>query len=604
MAGETIVSVFQGNVSRLGERSALRRRVGEEWRSLTWGEYGRAVAEVAAGLAEVGLQPGEAAGILSSNRVEWHVVDVAILASGAVSVPLYLTAVPVQVAYVLGHSEARLCFVENVEQLAKLAGADLPRLERVVIFEDEGPAQVLGPSAGVTGAEVLSLARLRELGAARLSREPSLVNRLAGAVGPDQLATLVYTSGTTGPPKGAMLTHGNITWTCASAAPLLDPTPDDRFLSYLPLSHIAERMVSHFGQIWGGGETWFARSLQTVLEDLSACRPTLFFAVPRVWEKARDGIRAKVAAEKGIKRTIAERYLALGAKSVATSLGEGRMSRIDQQIYRRLDHLVGAKMRHGFGLDKARTVGSGAAAIAPSVLRFFHGIGLPIAEIYGLTESCGPASMNPPGRIRLGTVGPAIPGVSLRLASDGEILIKGGNVCGGYFKDERATAELIDSDGWAHSGDVGVLDDQGYLRITDRKKDLIVTSSGKNVAPQELENRLKLEPLVSQAVVVGDGRNYLTALITLDPEAVARWAAARGKPEDPAPLADDPDLLAEVAEGVGRVNQERSSAEGIKRWKLLAGDFTVEGGELTPTLKVRRREILSRHADLVEELYR
>jgi long-chain acyl-CoA synthetase len=595
--GATIVDVFRDDVRRLGSRPAMRHVAGGRWQVITWAEYGRTVECLAAGLAGLGVSPGDRVGILSGNQHRWHEADMAVLSLGAVTVPVYPTSASSQVAYVLGHSKSSVCFVENRDQLAKvlLRRAELPRLRHVVVFEPAGE--------GLDDAFVLDFDELVSIGADVLARDPDAVAERASATRPDSLATVVYTSGTTGPPKGAMITHANLMATLRSLTAVIDIGPDDRFLSFLPLSHVAERVVSHFGQVASGGETTFARSLATVAEDLRACRPTIFFAVPRVWQKFQEGILERLSGAPRPVRLLFERYLALGLGRVAADQEGAPWSVVDRLRYELLDRTLGARLRSELGLDRARICVSGAAPIHPDIIRWFHAIGLPVAEVYGQTEDCGPTSLNRPGRIRIGTVGEPLPGVEVRIADDGEILVRGGNVCAGYLDDERATRELIDAEGWMHSGDLGSLTPDGYLVITGRKKDLIITASGKNISPQELETALEAEPLVSHAVVIGEGRPYLTALFTLDAEELARWATARGKIVAPEALADDPDVHEAIAAAVERVNASHARVEQIKHWRILPRDFTVTAGELTPTLKVKRAVVAERYRDAIEELY-
>ena len=589
--GENIVEIFWAGVKDHPDRTALRRRgAGGGWTPLSWAEYGRAVEEIAAALVELGIAHGDRVAVLSGNRPEWHQADLAALTVGAVSVPVYQTLSPQQVSYVLGHSATRVVFVENAAQRDKVLEVvkELPALERVVLFD----GQADGDDALVT-----TLDALRETGAARLAAEPGVLEGRRQAIDPDALATLVYTSGTTGPPKGTMLSHRNIVWTLHSILDVVPLYPEDRFFSYLPLSHIAERVVSHFGQIAAGGETWFAQSIQTLADDIPACRPTVFFGVPRVWQKLQQKVVEHVHATSGPKGALAKAYL-----SAAEATGENRDSASIQ--YKVLDKLVGAKIRGQLGLDKARILVSAAAPIHPSLLRWFHGVGLPVIEVYGQTEDCGPTTINPPGRVRIGSAGLPMPGVELRLEEDGEILVQGGNVCQGYYNDPEGTAALLDAQGWMHSGDVGRIDEDGYLWITDRKKDLIINAAGKNIAPQELETRLKVEPLISQAVVIGEGRRYLVALLTVDPDAAKAWGAEHGKTAPPEALLDDPDLQAEVAASVARVNSEHAQVEQIKKWKVLPHDLSMDNDELTPTLKVKRKVIDKRYADVITELYK
>ena len=575
----TIVDVFRAAAAARPDAAALRHHDGDAWQTITWADYAQAVAETAVGLRAWGLATGDRVGILSGNRPEWHVADVAALSAGLVTTPVYATSSSGQVAHILANSGARACVVEDGHQLAKilLKRDELPQLEWVV---------VLGGLDGVDDPFVRSMDDLRHDGAKVLLDDPDRFTAEADAVEADALATLVYTSGTTGPPKGAMITHANVMATLRSLTSIIQLSPDDRFLSFLPLSHITERCVSHFGQIVSGGETWFARSLTTVPQDLRDCRPTLFFAVPRVWEKFQESITSRVEESPAPLKSLLERYLELAGRR-----GDGTAWTPDwreRTLYEALDGSVGSVLRHQLGLDKARLLSSGAAPIHPDLLRWFHGIGLPIGEGYGQTEVTLCTTMNPVDDIRIGTVGRPIPGVELRIAGDNEILVRAPNVCAGYWKNPKATRELIGDDGWLHTGDLGSLDADGYLHISGRKKDLIITAYGKNISPSEIETALRSEPPISQAVVVGDGRTFLTALLTLDP-ALA--------------VPDDPTTAARVEEAIRRVNARHSHAEGIRRWRVLPHDLSVAGGELTPTLKVRREVVTSTYHDLVEEMY-
>ncbi|HEX9376334.1 MAG TPA: long-chain fatty acid--CoA ligase [Actinomycetota bacterium] len=597
MPGDTITRRFHDTAERQGDRAALKYRDGEDWAEISWTGYAEAVREVAMGLAALGVRPGQAVAILSRNRPEWHIADIGAMCAGAITVPVYTTSSPSQVAYIAGHSDASVILVENEEQLLKVEKerSELPALRHAVVLDDY-PESADGFA--------LSFAVLRERGRAYDAEHPGEYEERWQAPSPEDVATIVYTSGTTGPPKGAMLTHSNAVWTVGSLLQVFDePFGTGRRLSFLPLSHIAERVTSHMSQVVNGIETWFAESLDTVLRDLQACRPTVFFAVPRVWEKFYAGIQARLAGLPEEQRQAAE-----GAVYVSTAVVEMRQAG-DEPIEEMTHGLHEAEekmfgpLRAALGLDQCTYFVSGAAPINAEILKFFHAVNMPIAEVYGQTEGTGPTSLNPRDRIKIGTVGPPIPGVEVRIAEDGEILVRGGNVFPGYFKNPEATAEML-ADGWMHTGDVGELDEDGYLKITDRKKDLIITASGKNVAPQELENALKYHPLISQAVVIGDRRPYLVALITLDQEALPKFAADRGIAEtDPAALAEHAEVQAAVAAAVASVNAEFSRAEGIKRWKVLSRDFLMEAEEITPTLKVRRRAIVQKFAPDIEDLY-
>jgi long-chain acyl-CoA synthetase len=540
--GPTVVHRFRARVEQQPERPALRHRTRAGWQAIDWAAYGTAVEETAAGLLHLGIEPGDRVGLLSANQPAWHIADLGILTVRGVTVPVYPTSSASQVAYVLGDSGARVCFVDTGEQLAKilLHRQDLPALEYVV-----GLADFPGLDSDTF---VLDLSALRTQGRDLLTERPTAVADRAGDLTADDVATLVYTSGTTGPPKGVILTHGNIEWTVQAVESMVGLSPDDRFLSYLPLSHIAERVTSHVGQVVSGGETWFAQSLPTVPDDLKDCRPTVFFAVPRVWQKFHDAVLDKIETSPRPVRAAFRRYLELGHRAVAATQGGPAMSTRDRLVHQALDRTIGAKLRHGVGLDQARIVVSSAAPIHPDLVRWFHAIGLPIAEVWGQTEDCGPATINPIDDIRIGSIGRPLPGLEVRTAADGELLVRGGSVCRGYYGHPEATRELIDDDGWMSTGDLGSIDDDGYVRITGRKKDLIINAAGKNISPSEIESRLGMEPLIGQAVVVGDGRRYLVALLTLDPDDVAEWAAHHHRGFlDMAALVTDPEIRAEVA---------------------------------------------------------
>jgi long-chain acyl-CoA synthetase len=602
-AGRTLVDLFFDRVDRWPNRTALRRREGGVWQAISWHEYGAAVREAAAGLVALGVDGGNRVGLLAGNQPRWHMADMAVIAAGAVTVPAYPTSTASQVAHVLGHSGSRACFVGDRDQLAKLllARPSLPALDRIVVLGE--------PPDGLDDDLLLSFDDLRSLGRQQLERDAETVEKRTRSLSPKDVATIVYTSGTTGLPRGTMLTHENISETIRSVTSVVSLSPADRFFSFLPLSHIAERVVSHLGQIASGGETWFADSLATVPEDLRACRPTIFFAVPRVWEKFQQAVLAELARLPRPLRAAADRWLELGRARVAAAEGLYDPPELrDRLVHAALDATVGTRLRRGLGLDKGRVYVSSAAPIDPELLWWFHAAGIPISEVYGQTEDCGPTTMNRPGRIRIGTVGEPLPRVEVRLGLDGEVLVRGPNVCAGYWRDPAATAELLE-DGWMHSGDLGHMED-GFLSIVGRKKDLIVTSSGKNIAPQDLETRLRAEPLVSQAVVVGDGRKYLTALLALDDEAVSDLLeeAPRGRGGghthgSTEVLAGHPLVHQELERAVEALNAGRAPAERIKDWRILPRDLTVAGGELTPTLKVKRGAVIERFGDLVEEMY-
>ncbi|CAN5663686.1 AMP-dependent synthetase/ligase [soil metagenome] len=609
MSSENIVERFWEHVAAQPDKVALRHKTGGRWRDVTWGRYGEIVERAAKGLVQLGFERGDRLSILSSNRPEWFFADIACMSLGGTTAPVYATSSPDQVAHVVGHSRSKFAVVEDVEQLDKVLSARerLSSLERTIVLEDLDDRE----DASVTSWSDL-ISRAEELEGARWdAARPKLDAR--------DIATFVYTSGTSGPPRAVMLSHANIWWTCHaldSHLDIVDP-PHSRALSYLPLSHIAERMVSHLVQILFGSETWFAGSIETLREDLVACEPTYFFGVPRVWEKFHAAIQERLEAEPGelkarIETALLRRALEVGrrvseAEQDAVARGEkmadARLSGSSRAQHAVMERLVLSKARARAGLGHCKRSFSAAAPIDPGVVWFFHSLGLKIAEGYGQSETNGPTTWNPPDAVRIGTVGTALPGLDLALAEDGEILVKGGNVSPGYFGDESATAELIDERGWLHSGDIGRLDELGYLTITDRKKDLIVTSGGKNVAPQEIENKLRVRDIVSQVVVIGDARPFLCALVTLDEDEALRWAKGRGIAGDFAAIVRDERTLAEIQSAVNDVNATLARAEQIKKVRVLERDFQQETGELTPTLKVRRRQIVERYGAVIEDMY-
>lgn len=596
-SGTTAVDLFADRVARWPERSALRHKVAGTWESISWGEYGTTVRQAAAGLVELGISVGDRVGILAGNQPRWHMADMAILSAAAVSVPSYPSSAASQVAHVLGHSGCRVCFVGDRDQLAKvlLVHRSLPTVQRIVI---------LGPAPdGLDDDLLMTFEDLCALGRDRLERHPDTVDGRSRFVEPAALASIVYTSGTTGAPRGVLLTHANVVETIRAITQVVSVGPTDRFLSFLPLSHIAERCVSHFGQIVSGGETWFAQGLATLADDLRACRPTIFFAVPRVWEKFQAAILDELGGSPRPVRALADRYLRLGRERLdAQDSGTLRSPR-QALAYLTLNHTLGARIRRALGFDRCRLFVSSAAPIHPGLLRWFHAVDVPIAEVYGMTESCGPATFNRAGRIRIGSVGEPLPGVEVRIAQDGEILVRGPNVCAGYHRDRAATAALVDAHGWMHTGDAGFLDGNQYLHVTGRKKDLIITSSGKNVAPQDLETDLATESLISQAVVIGDGHPYLTALIALDLEAVISHLGDHSGQVDLEALATHPVIQQHIDRSIQRINASRAPIERIKSWRILPRELTIVGGELTPTLKVRRQVVAGRFSELIDEMY-
>ncbi|GAC1362332.1 MAG: long-chain fatty acid--CoA ligase [Actinomycetota bacterium] len=598
VTGDTLVELFKNRVAATPEAVAMRTKAGAGWTSLSYRDASSQVRELASGLVSIGVAKGSCVSLLSKNRAEWILSDLAILLTGARTVPIYVTNSPRQVGHAIGHSESSVVIVEDAEQLDKVLKVrdELPRLTNIVL--------VSGEEGGHPG--VISWEELRRLGRQHDLANPSLLDERSVGASPDDIATIVYTSGTTGEPKGALLTHANFIKTVAAGIRVmrLDQEGGHRLISYLPLSHIFERLIGEWASIYLGAEVWFAESVDKLVANLKDCRPTLFVGVPRVFEKFYAGVRASTAKQPAIKRFLITKAVAAGRAKVALEQAGKPVPFGLAKRHGLLDHLVLSKLRHELGMDACRLAVTGAAPISVEVLAFVHALGVKLVEGYGLTETTAPVSVNPADKIRIGTVGPPLPGVEVRFDEDGELLVRGYNVFQGYLNNEQETRAAFTQDGYFRTGDVGRFDDAGYIRITDRKKDLIVTAGGKNVAPQLLEERLKSDPLISQALVIGDQRPYLVALLTLDPEAAPKWATERGIAfTDVTELSSNPKVLEAVGAAVERVNGELSRAEGIKKWAVLARDFSLDAEEITPTLKVRRKIIMDKYAADVERLY-
>ena len=568
---------------------ALRWKEDGAWASLSWSAYRQQVHLAARGFLALGLEPGKGVAITGYNCPEWLVADLAAVHAGGLPSGIYATFVPEQCQYIAHHCEAQIAVVENAEHLAKfLAIRDgLPALRAIVQMHGEPTVP------GVIGwAELLR--RGHDVS------ESALAARI-DAQSPSDVATLIYTSGTTGEPKAVMLTHDNLNWTADVGISALGLRAGDNILSYLPLSHIAEQLVSLYGPISFGGCTWFAESMELLGDNLREIQPDFFLGVPRVWEKIQERMQAAGAGSSGLQKKIVAWARGIGlAAGYAEQQGRRR-----PLLYPLAHALVFKKVRARLGLTRARVLVTSAAPIARSTLEFFLSLGLPICEVYGLSECSGPATISTPGRYRTGKVGYAFPGAELRTVDDGEVWIRGRHVFAGYYKDQAGTDAALDADGWLHSGDVGEIDDDGFLRITDRKKDLIITAGGENVAPQLVEGFLKAIPVVSQAVVIGDRQRYLAALITLDVARLVEDAAAIGSPaRDPLAAASCEIFNAHVQRQIDAVNARLARVQTVKRFVIVADEFTVEGGELTPSMKIRRRVVAEKYAAEIERMFR
>lgn len=588
----TLVQLFFDAVDRHDKPDALLYKAGGEWRAISHRQLEADVRALALGLQAYGLVRGDRVALLSENRPEWALVDYAVLCAGAIVVPIYATLVPHQIEYLLRDAGARVLFVSTADQLAKVRQirAILPTLELVVVFDDV-PALEAGEAR---------LSEVLERGRAEEGAETAAEFRArALEARPEDIATILYTSGTTGEPKGVMLTHYNIYSNVQAATRALPSvTSADVALSLLPLSHIFERMNAYF-MVCHGVTIAYAESLDAVPQNLMEVRPTIVPSVPRLYEK----IYARVMSAEGVKRK-----LVLWAKGVAERWADAKLAGRTPDLKTRLEHaladrLVFSKLRERTG-GRLRFFVSGGAPLDPEIARFFYGAGVLILEGYGLTETSPVTNVNTPDEMRIGTVGKPVAGTEIMIADDGEILVRGPQVMKGYYNRPDATAEAIDPDGWFHTGDIGELDDDGFLRITDRKRDIIVTAGGKNIAPQPIENRVKLNPLVAEAVMIGDRRPYPVLLIVPEFDRLQAWAAENGiEAADRAALVANPRVHEKMQAEVFGMLTDLARFEMPKKIGLLADEFTIADGHLTPSMKVKRRVVMERYREQIEALY-
>lgn len=566
--GTTLLTAYADTVAGAGDTVAHRWLDDGQWRSLTYRQVYDQVRDLALGLRILGFQPGEFAVIWSRNRSEATIADYAVMHARGVPVFIYNTVSPEQAAYIAGHCEATVAIVER-EFLPKLLSVwdQLPKLRQIILIDGEADSAIGWP-------------QLIGLGHAEAERSPGLFDETWRQVAPDDLATLIYTSGTTGQPKAVMLTHRNVRYyqnATTRVIPLEEQSDADgnaRLVSYLPMAHVTGRSVDHWGAMARSLTLAYCPDSLKLFEIAAQVHPTGLIGIPRVWEKLYAALRTALP-------------------DVSPPAVHALPDQVKQAILARI------------GLDQCHIATSGAAPIDPAIIEFFQALGLPITEGWGMSELSNAATLAPPGRSRNGAVGRAFPGMELRIADDGEVLVRGPLVMRGYYKDPERTAEALDADGWMHTGDIGVLDADGFLKITDRKKELIITSGGKNISPALIEYELQRHPLIGQACAIGDRRNYVTALIVLDPETTPAWARAQGiAASSLAELASHPEVLAEVERGVAAANSHLARVEQVRRFRVLRSEWTAETGELTPTLKRRRRVIADRYAEEIEQLYR
>jgi long-chain acyl-CoA synthetase len=589
---ETLVEL-PARIARFDKPIAVRRAGAAGFRDWSGRGYVEDVHAAALGLRALGLAPGDRVAIIAESRPEWGIADLAIMSAGAITVPIYPTLSAPQAKYILADAGATVAIVSDRAQAVKLDGmrGELPDLRALVMMDADR-----GVEAAVTLFDDL-LARGRSAAQGAVAE----YERIARSVAAADLATIIYTSGTTGDPKGVMLTHRNLVTNLEASLAVLPVRTDDVALTFLPLSHTFERLVFHL-YLYAGATVAFAEAIETIARDIAAVRPTLMTGVPRVYEKLHGRVLDAVREGSALRQRLFGWALGVGLARSRAILGRRPVPLGLALRHAVADRLVFAKIRGRVG-GRVRMLISGSAPLPRPIAEFFHAVGLPIIEGYGLTETSPVLTVNPADAIRLGTVGRPIPGVEISIADDGEILARGLNVMQGYYRQPEASAAALDG-GWFHTGDVGTIDGDGYLTITDRKKDLLVTSGGKKIAPQPIEHLIKAHPLVSEAIVIGDRRKFAAAIIVPDFAALETTLAALGKP--PAPreeLVTRPDVLALYEEPINAINRNLAQFERIKQIALVPGELSIDGGELTPTLKVKRRVLEEKYRDLIERIY-
>lgn len=595
--GKTLVDVFNRNARDYADKAAIHWKEGDIWRHLTWSQYRKSVHEAAAGLIALGVSGGDFVAIMAGNRPEHVIGDLAAVHSGATGVTIYSTLAQNQIQYVAANCGAKVAILEDLSFMKRWEAikSELPALGHVILME--------GAENYNTVDWVLSWDDLLERGRAALAADAGLVERAAAAAKPEGLATLIYTSGTTGVPKGVMVTHRNVMWTaeCVRRGTNLPDNP--RMVSYLPLAHIAERMSTHYLGAYLAGEVWYCPDIGLVLEYVTKARPTLFVAVPRVWEKFHNRLEARFGEDPKREKLI--RSAVAHGESVMRATQSGKSPGLFDKVKLALfERLIFSKVRHGLGMDAIDIAITAAAPISADLIYFFRGIGIPLFELYGMSETTGPATSNLPGAEKIGSVGRALPGVEVVLGDDGEILMRGGVITAGYYQAPQETTEAFDSEGWLHSGDLGRFDDDGFLFIVGRKKEIIINAAGKNIAPAKLETALKNHALVAQACMIGDGRQYLSMIIALDAEEAPVWAAKHGVTyTDLGGFSQLPEVRAELQSALDAANQEVSRVEQVKKFVIVPDAWTPDSGEITPSLKLKRRVVLEKYSSDIESMY-
>lgn len=598
--GDTIPALFWNAVARRGPDVWMRQKDLGIWRAWTWERTGEAVREIAGGLVALGFRPRDTASILSNTIVEWVLADLAVLSCGGVANGIYPTDAPAQVQYLCEDSGTSILFVEDDEQLDKALEVRerLPGLRRIVVFDMDGLRDLHDPM-------VISLAELRHLGRDHNARHPGAVEERVRAVRPDDLAILVYTSGTTGKPKGAMHSQRGLVTTVRGYNTLIARSEADECMCFLPLCHIAERMGGEYFSLYTGAKLNFVENPETVPENVREIQPTVLTAVPRVWEKFYSGVTIALKEAGRLQQAAYAWAIGVGTRVAQKVLAGEPVGAALKLQFAAADLLVLGNVRKMIGIDRARFLVTGAAPISPELVRWYLALGVPMLEVWGMTETCGAATGMPPTRIKPGSIGPAAGYNEVRIdPATGEIQVKGPNVFLGYLNQPEKTAETFTADGWLRTGDVGALDADGYFRITDRMKDIIITAGGKNVTPSEFENELKFSPYITDAVVIGDRRPYLTAIVMIDQENVEKYAQDHDVPfSNYASLTRAPEVQALIQSEIDRVNRRFARVEQVKRFFLLETQLSAEDEELTPTMKLKRRLVQQKYAPQIEAMY-
>jgi long-chain acyl-CoA synthetase len=598
LSEKTMNDVFRNRVNKYGDRLCVEKKMNSKWETATWNEYYERARAVGLGLWSLGIRKGDMVSILSENRLEWLYTDMGALGIGVCVIPVYPTLVSEEIEYIINNSESKIILPENKAQLKKVLEIidKCPSIEKIIVMEEKD----------ATGhPKVMSFKALTELGRKKYAEDPSLFEKLSKEVTVDDLATIVYTSGTTGLPKGAMISHGNVFWVVQALDNMRPHFASDKdvLVAFLPLSHVFQRIPGHFYAMYCGITTSYAESIDTLLVDFEEKRPTMILAVPRVCEKVYQKIMAQVKEQSAFKQKVFYWGQKVGDRISQLRETHKPIPSILKLKYKVAYAIIFKKLQDKLG-GRVTWMTAAGAPTAPEIIRFFNAAGITVIQGYGMTETTAPASMQSLGDFRIGTTGKPLPGQDIKIAEDGEILIKGGNVMKGYWKLPDETKEVFTPDGYLMSGDIGKFDDEGNLLITDRKKDLLITSGGKNIAPQKIENMFKSDPLFTQFIVIGESKKYLSALCNINLEEAARLAKEESITfNNPANLLENQKFLDIVQKHVDECNTHLAKYESIKSIRIVKNDFSQEGGELTPSLKLKRKVVLEKYGHLIDEMY-